>query len=289
MKAFLGSLGSFFLTVSMLVVSLLVLHESHNYSKSLIQHSKQISMLSVLCPLLSILSYMSPITAVIWMVKNGDESQFPVIVILAQALQNIACGAYGLQISDDPFFLSSAIGLVFQLIWLTLYYSVGRRRYTESIPDLHPIGFSTLVASSMIGLVFLLSLMNTNIVGMLSTILTTLLCISPLATLGIVVRSRNSATIPIPMSLVMLVTNIAWGIYGILLSDNYIFFPSLIGVIITVFQLIVTAWCNGVLFYNLTFLQVIFGTYQSLDVSPHRVRSPASIFGTISDDPDRID
>ena len=114
MKAFLGSLGSFFLTVSMLVVSLLVLHESHNYSKSLIQHSKQISMLSVLCPLLSILSYMSPITAVIWMVKNGDESQFPVIVILAQALQNIACGAYGLQISDDPFFLSSAIGLVFQ-------------------------------------------------------------------------------------------------------------------------------------------------------------------------------
>ena len=121
MRSFIHSVGSFVVTVSMMAVSLVILHETHKYSKTVIPHSSQISALAIVCPVLSILSYLSPITAAVDMVKRTDESHFPIIVIMAQASQNIACGAYGLKRGDDPCFLSSCIGLVFQLIWLTMY------------------------------------------------------------------------------------------------------------------------------------------------------------------------
>lgn len=252
---------SFLVTVSMLVVSLVLLHETHQFSSTYVAHSTQIWALAVICPLLSILSYMSPITAVLSMIRNSDVSTFPIAVIMAQAAQNVACAAYGIQIRDDPFFISSAVGLVFQLIWLTAYFTIARRRPrgTKSLYRIHPIVASVGMTISMVVVVYALTIASIDAVGTISCGMTLLLCVSPLATLGVVVRSRNSASIPIPMSVIMLLSNIAWGIYGILLKDNFIILPSLLGVIITVFQLIVTAWCNGLLFYDLTFLQDLFG------------------------------
>ena len=293
---------SFLVTVSMLVASLVLLDETHQFSSTFVPHSTQIWALAVICPLLSILSYMSPITAVLSMIRNSDVSTFPIAVIMAQAAQNVACAAYGIQIRDDPFFISSAVGLVFQLIWLTAYFTIARRRPrgTQWLYGIHPIVASVGMTLCMVVVVYALTIARIDVVGTISCGMTLLLCISPLATLGVVVRSRNSASIPIPMSLIMLLSNIAWGIYGILLKDNFIILPSLLGVIITLFQLIVTAWCNGLLFYDLTFLQDLFGTaaYQSVlegspvgspttrQLSPH---SSISVYGLEEQESSRSD
>jgi uncharacterized membrane protein len=66
------------------------------------------------------------------------------------------------------------------------------------------------------------------------------------------------------MSVVMLITNIAWAVYGLLLEDVFVFLPSLFGFVITVFQILVSAWCNGYLFYDLTFLKWLYLGYESV-------------------------
>jgi uncharacterized protein with PQ loop repeat len=103
-----------------------------------------------------------------------------------------------------------------------------------------------------------LTFLGPNTVGTIACILTLILCISPLTNLGVVIRTRNAASIPVAMTTVMLFSNIAWTMYGIVLEDRFIYLPSLFGFVIAVFQLLVTAWCSEVLFYDLSFLEWVF-------------------------------
>ena len=274
----LKAFSSLFTTTTLLIASVIVLHQTHEYSSSRIEESTRLSVLAMLCPILSILCYISPISSVVEMLRHSDDSQFPIAVILAQACQNIASAAYGLQIDNGPFFLSSAVGLMFQVLWLTAWYFVVKMTKSYRSVLVHPALAALLAVLFISCSVYVLTLVSRDYVGVLSCLLTLLLCISPLATLGLVVRSRNSASIPIPMSVVMLATNAAWAVYGILLEDNYVFLPSLFGFVITVFQLIVTAWCGGLLFYDLTFLQWAYG-YQSVDGTGVQERSESNRFG----------
>ena len=252
-----GFLVSLTLTVSLLVGSLVLLHQAHQFSQSVVPSSTRLFALELACPLLSVLCYASPVGSVIAMVRRSDRSDFPMAIIVAQTVQNLASSAYGIHIKDDPFFLSSAIGLGFQLIWLTAWYAVVRR--LNQSWHVHPAAVSAMLALVFVCTVFALTRVREDIVGYLSCVLTLLLCVSPLANLGIVVRSKNSASIPIARSLVMLVANVAWALYGVLLEDRFVYMPSIFGFLITVFQLLVTAWCSGYLFFNLEFLQCLFG------------------------------
>ena len=209
---------------------------------------------------------MAPAWSVISMVKEKNASHFPIGVILAQASQNVACSAYGIQIANEPFFLSSSLGLVFQLVWITVWYTCVRLDLKSAgWRTIHPVIASLLLTILMTVIVYVLSYMNKDLVGLVCVIMSFLLCVSPLATLGLVVRSRNSASIPFVMSFVMLLSNAAWAVYGIVLEDAYVTLPSIFGFIITVFQVLVSAWCNGILFYDLTFLQVIYSGYQPVE------------------------
>lgn len=261
------ALTSFFLTVSLLIFSLGALHQTDQYLKVLAPQSTRIDTLSIICPLLSIITYISPVFSIISIIRNNNPSTFPIGVVVAQASQNVASAAYGIQIVDAPFFISSAAGLVFQLIWITMWYSIKRRVASNPFwiwkklsPVLASFGLSALFVIS----VHVLSNMSKDLVGVLCVAMTFLLCISPLASLGIVVRSRNSASIPFVMSFVMLLSNAAWTVYGVQLEDSYVILPSVFGFIITVFQILVSAWCNGVLFYDMTFLHLIYAGYQPI-------------------------
>jgi len=214
------------------------------------------------------------------MVRSHDSSNFPIEIIFAQTVNNIAGAAYGLQIANEPYFMSSLIGIAFQFIWLSMWYWVvwreGGGKHLES-PNpspavvlgqvsrgfwrrrINPFLFSVLLATLLSTCIFALTLVDINVNGTICVLLTFLLGVSPLARLGVMIRQRDSASIPVPLTMTMLITNIAWAMYGVQLDDNYIILPSIFGFIICVFQLIVSAWCNEYLFYDLTFLQWLFG------------------------------
>lgn len=255
-------LYSVLVTLVLLVISVLLLHQTHQVSSHYVQRTTLMNFLAILCPLLSISTYLSPIGSVVSMVKNHDDSNFPIEVIAAQTANNVACAAYGLQIADEPFFLSSFVGLAFQFVWLTMWFWVVTRRSDRrlvcNLNRMNPVLFSISLGSFLSSSIFALTLVDKDFNGSICVALTFLLGISPLAKLGSVIRQRDTSSIPIPMSAVMLLTNVAWAMYGVILEDNYIVIPSVFGFVICVFQLIVAAWCNHFLFYDLTFLEWMF-------------------------------
>ena len=255
--------ASFFFTLVVILASLGLFHEAHKYTSTLVPHPERLTLLGIACPVLSILTYLSPAWSVVETLRSGDATHFPIQVVLAQLVQNVAGASYGILISNDPFLISSGIGLVFQVIWVMSWYSVVRSdSKCKAFRLTHPLLGSLILTAFITVSTYLITLLGRDAVGTLSCALTFLLCISPLAKLGLVVRSMNSSSIPLAMSIVMLITNVAWAIYGILLEDMYVFLPSLFGFIITVFQIIVSAWCSGYLFYDLEFLKWLYTGYE---------------------------
>lgn len=258
---------SLFLTICLLFGCMLVLHQTHAFSESLLTVGVRLSFLELACPILSVLGYASPIFSVKTMLSTSDRSDFPLTVILAQAAQGLAGAAYGIHINDGPFFFSSLLGLCFQLCWIQAWYICLRRSRDIALPSV--MFFLILITIFAVAVLLQVVLLSTALVGYISCLSALLLCVSPLANLGIIVRSRNSASIPIVMSVVMLLGNAGWTSYGLLKEDVFVYLPSVFGFFMTSFQLIVTAWCAGMLPYDLAFLQAIFPT-------PYRTVSPVT-------------
>jgi solute carrier family 50 protein (sugar transporter) len=263
---------SVFLTLLLILASLGLFHQTHIYSSQLVPHSQRLSFLAIVCPALSVFTYAIPVVSVVEMLRAADATHFPIQVIIAQLLGNVSGVAYGILINNSPFLISSAIGLCFQTLWIIAWFVIVKHTSQSSIVrQTHP-SLATLLLASLIAVCTLfITYLGRDVVGIISCMLTLLLCISPLSKLGLVVRSMNSASIPLAMSLVMLVTNAAWGIYGLMLDDIYVFLPSMFGFIITVFQIIISAWVNGVLFYDLAFLKWLYDGYDP--VAPSRSSS----------------
>lgn len=266
------------------MASLGIFHQTHTYAAAWAPESDLIRFLAIACPILSIMTYVSPVVSVVEMVKSSDATHFPIQVVAAQAAQNIASAAYGLHIKNEPFYISSFVGLVFQLSWIAVWFSVVRRdskhRFMRS---LHPLFAALVMVSTAASTIYVLLWLDREFVGSLSCGMTLLLCIAPLSKLGLVVRSMNSASIPLVMSIVMLITNVTWAVYGLLLHDIFMVLPSLFGLIITIFQLLVTAWCNGLLFYDLAFLKWLYRGYETVPAAESAPRSSSVTFGLDED------
>lgn len=256
----LRMLLSILLTVGILGASMIGLLQTHAYSSSLLPRTLLVQFLEFICPILSIAGYISPVTSVVSMVRNSDVKDFPAQVVFAQMVQNVAALSYGIIRDNQPFLVSALIGIGFQVLWLTVWYAIGRRRAKIRLWRQTNPFVIVLVGIVLIGIITKsLTYLGPDIVGWVCCILTLVLCVAPLASLGVVIRTKDCASIPVTMTTVMMIANIAWTMYGIVLEDSYVYLPSLFGFVVTVFQLIVTAWCSGVLFYELAFLQWLFG------------------------------
>merc|ERR1719158_2393476 len=77
---------------------------------------------------------------------------------------------------------------------------------------------------------------------------------SPLTKLGEILRTRNSTSLPIAMTTMFFSSNAMWTIYGHLIEDMVVHLSSVLGFILSTFQLLVIAWCRHLLPFDLGFL-----------------------------------
>mmetsp|Transcript_47268 Transcript_47268/g.115104 ORF Transcript_47268/g.115104 Transcript_47268/m.115104 type:complete len:230 (-) Transcript_47268:445-1134(-) len=60
---------------------------------------------------------------------------------------------------------------------------------------------------------------------------------SPLATLGTVLRTKSAESLPFLLVLMSCISGMAWLLYGLLIQDVFVQFPSLVGTTLSFFQL----------------------------------------------------
>ena len=65
---------------------------------------------------------------------------------------------------------------------------------------------------------------------------------SPLASLAQVIRSRSTEVLPFPLILANFVVTSQWWLYGIILDDNFVLVPNVLGWCLATFQLLLFAY-----------------------------------------------
>ena len=216
--------------------------------------------LTIAGPLVSLLGYLSPIPSARAALFSGSTSDLPLPVFVSQLALCGVSAAYGLSISDHPIFVTNIVGLLFQLIWLGVWYYLrwSSVRASKSGID-HPLIIllgSGILLGSCVSLIS--KVIPSELIGISTVVLSVALSLSPLAQLPRMVRSKRAAALPISMSVMMLLGNILWGVYGWVTSNRVITIPCLLGFEIAIFQLLVTAWCDDALPFELHFLQEMF-------------------------------
>lgn len=85
------------------------------------------------------------------------------------------------------------------------------------------------------------------------------LCLTPLASVGEILRTRDRTKLSFLYCAVLTVVNGCWTLFGLILEDLVIFLPSLAGYLLCLFQLEIVLWTRGIFPADMTFLLYLFG------------------------------
>ncbi|EER16552.1 hypothetical protein Pmar_PMAR009284, partial [Perkinsus marinus ATCC 50983] len=208
----------------------------------LIFHTRSglLAVLSLACPLISFIGYITPIGSVVQAFKARDASNLPMPFLLSQAFLCLISISYGVSVNSPPIWATNLFGLTTQALWMaaarwiaaaatppsssgtvdeegerSARSSGGRRSSAKSLPDLEgatvsspvpPPLYSALLSTCLACLTLtVLSVIPTRVVGFAMCLQGIILSASPLARLGAVLESPHADAIPFPISLNMVV------------------------------------------------------------------------------------
>eukprot|EP00921_Rhytidocystis_pertsovi_P014502 GHVQ01023448.1.p1 GENE.GHVQ01023448.1~~GHVQ01023448.1.p1 ORF type:complete len:495 (+),score=53.72 GHVQ01023448.1:746-2230(+) len=80
-----------------------------------------LSYFDILCPLSSLLLYVSPIASVAKAAFEKEKKALPVRMFIVQGIANVLAIDYGIKAKHPPFYLTNMAGLCIQLFWVAMY------------------------------------------------------------------------------------------------------------------------------------------------------------------------
>jgi hypothetical protein len=236
------------LTTILLVASILVVYTLVGFAEIGLLPKEAFTMfMSVISPISSALLFISPFTAVKEAINKQSVVNLPTQVFKSQALCNILGIAYGIKIGNAPLAGTNLFGLAAQIVWLAADHYVREK-------DLQWFHFSVKMSMGLNAGLFFCVLMPIDILGTVITVFNIVLFASPLSKIGTVLRTRNASSMPLLMTIMMVACNGNWMMYAAMIQDSVVLLPSLLGYLLSVFQVTVIAWCNTLLPFDLSFL-----------------------------------
>ena len=202
-----------------------ILFSIYSINSNLINSEIKLKFYSIACPALSILCSISPALSIF----TSDISTFPLLVISVQNFQNWILLIYGIIVDNYAFQFNALIGILLSNVYLFYYFRNFKIFVLILINYLFFSFFSNFDHFS---------------VGIISSVVNILLCLSPLASLPTIIRTRNASSIPLPMTVVMGVTNGLWTLYGVELSDPFVSAPSAVGCVLNGLTVGVVVWAS---------------------------------------------
>ena len=186
---------------------------------------------------LTVCYYMAPVIPFINVLKgklNFEES--PVIYVTTCYVNCFIWYIYGDMIFSDQMKLSNMVAAISCFILLVIYLIYEIRKYLiDSILNALILGSGTWA----IYRAFTIVIDDDRIVGKILIVTQFIVYFSPAQIIYRVIKDKNYIMIPIYSAWVYLFACIAWVIYGVLITDIYIIFPFVIGIILCLIQIII--------------------------------------------------
>jgi len=230
----------------------------------LIEARAMTAFLAVLAPLVTMTQYVAPVPVVLEATQTMSAANLSKVSFQLQAGCNILSMSYGIQVSNPTVLISNLFGLGCQIAYLAAELHIRS-------PGTSWLSFFVEMAAMMNSSLFLFAAYTpVRILGHGITVLNIALCAVPLLKLGGILRTRMN-TLPTAMILVAVANNGVWSLYGFLINDSVLLLPSVIGYVLSVFQMLVILWCKAKLPFDLVFLQPLFRDHRPV-ASHEKVR-----------------
>jgi len=245
----IGSLRDFVLTVVSVTTGVGILYVIANLANAgVIGMEKLLMGLSIFCPGVTMVQFVSPIPLVLEAVSKMNAANLPVQVFQSQAICNILGASYGIQIYNPAVLVTNLFGLGCQTVYLASdhYVRLSNTQWAWFVA----CGVCTFNA----GLYFFAQVASITILGHMITLFNVILFAAPLAKLGTILRTRSAASLPAAMIYISVVNNGSWTLFALLLDDMVLLLPSVLGYMLSAFQVLVILWCRGLLAWDLSFL-----------------------------------
>ncbi|XP_077384307.1 sugar transporter SWEET1 [Festucalex cinctus] len=160
--------------------------------------------------------------------KSTDNIQF--LPFLTTCVNNLGWLYYGMLKRDHTLIVVNLIGALLQTLYIIVYV-----KYTKQKKDVMFQIVAVGAVATSAGLYFSLFLppgdMRLNQLGLVCSVATVGVYLSPLADLMAIVRSGNVQRLSFPLTVATFFTSTSWFFYGLQLGDLYILAPNLPGIL----------------------------------------------------------
>jgi len=225
------------------------------------------SALALVCPLVTMCQYVAPIPIVLDAVKQFSAQSLPLQVFQSQAACNVLGIAYGIQITNSAVLVTNMFGLACQVVFLTTDHYV---RASDTW-----IWYSIRLSALINCVLYVFATLTPiNVLGHTITLFNIVLFAVPLAKLGSILRTKNASSIPTAMTIIALANNGVWSLYAIMIQDSVVLLPSLLGYLLSAFQVFVILWSKGKLPFDLGFLLLLSDCKTPLRSSSSAMKPP---------------
>jgi len=191
--------------------------------------------ISVTATISTIIQFMTGITICLNIRRKGTTEGVSGFPFLAGVLGCVLWLRYGSLLQDPTMILVNLIGLIFQVSYSIFFYKYafmkGAFRKQVFIVFL-------IISVTMLYITVELDIDIAKFrLGLICCTTTIIFCAAPLASLGDVLRTRSTESLPFHLILSTVVVAGQWFLYGAAIHDPFVMVPNLIGCLIASFQL----------------------------------------------------
>jgi len=256
-----GDVVDFALTVSTIAVGAGAIYSIASLTeRGWVDKDRLTMSLSIACPLVTMVQYVSPGPVVLDALRKNNASNLPTPVFQSQAACNILGIAYGIQITNAAVLVTNMFGLACQILFLA------SEHYVRS-PSAGWLYFSFKLLAMFDSFLYVFAtIAPINILGHTITLFNIILFAVPLTKLGVILKTKNASSLPTAMTFISVANNFTWSLYALMIQDVVVLLPSVLGFMLSLFQVLVILWCQGVLPFGLGFL--LLPCRESGDVLP---------------------
>ncbi|KAJ9589595.1 hypothetical protein L9F63_017180, partial [Diploptera punctata] len=152
-------------------------------------------------------------------VKKGNTHNISAVPFLGGAGMGVLMLQYSQMLDDPAMTRVNIVGFVLNLLYLICYYI-----YSQEKKDVQgQVFYMTVFVSSLIAYTYWEA---TEVVefryGFILTVLMMLLIASPLFSLGEIIRTKSTETLPFPLIISATVVTFLWLLYGIIIENEFI-------------------------------------------------------------------
>ena len=162
---------------------------------------------------------------------TGSMSHLPLLMLCASASAWLIYGAVTAIIS---IIVSNAVGLLISLVAFFIFNAYSPTPFSKTI-----IAHSIVIAAFVVVFAIVAGVTrNTQVVGIIASLVAVAMFASPLATLRVVIETKSAASLPAPMILIGIVCTFLWTIYGIRLNNPFVYAPNAFALLLGLAQLV---------------------------------------------------